>query len=416
MRSARDRFVIEHLRLASDARTAEHRSAGRRTEGSVARRADASAEPPRKGRLQIERKKLPQYGLNCAGLSNTEFTEELERTTQCWPMWIRLAVTGVAFASTYLLQIPLEREVPGEPFLLFFLVVIGTTLFFGRSVGFVAVGLSTVLSVLFFEPRGALVLHHAVDLVKIEIHALLACGCVLAFSRLTKMLIASSDETEAHKRQDKSKSILLSEVVHSVANNFAAVAVLISLKSASISDREARAVLDEAIEQVNVMGRVHRRLRAAGAVVSLDSEQFFRGLCGISKIAIRGRPLSIECNADRHSLCMDQAVLLGLIVNELVTNAIKHAFPNGRAGRVRVGFEALGHQLRLSVEDDGVGLGGGRQGDTGIGQDLIAGLSGQLGADLEVTSSGSGSAFHLAIPCSISADPTPLPKSVELLH
>jgi two-component sensor histidine kinase len=59
----------------------------------------------------------------------------------------------------------------------------------------------------------------------------------------------------------------------------------------------------------------------------------------------RGRPLSVECRA----LSMDQAVLLGLIINELVTNAIKHALPGGRAGHIRISFEALGSQLRLAV-------------------------------------------------------------------
>ena len=339
------------------------------------------------------------------------------RATLHWPLWVRLAVTGAAFASTYLLQIPLEHAVPGEPFLLFFLVLIGATLLFGRSVGFVGVVLSTLLSALFFEPHGTLLLDHAADLVKVELYAILATGCVFAFSRLAKALIASSHETEALKNLDKSKSILLSELVHGVANNFAAVAALITLRSASISDTEAKAALDEAIEQVSVMGRVHRRLRAGGAGVSLDSEQFFRELCGDLEASMtRGRPLSIECKADSRPLCMDQAVLLGLIVNELVTNAIKHAFPDGRVGRVSVGFEALGGQLRLCVQDDGVGFADRNRRDTGIGQDLIAGLSDQLGAELEVQSNGSGSSFHLSVPYVNPAQFGPSPKSAELLH
>ena len=113
---------------------------------------------------------------------------------------------------------------------------------------------------------------------------------------------------------------------------------------------------------------------------------------------------------------MDQAVLLGLIVNELVTNAIKHAFPDGRVGRVSVGFEALGGQLRLCVQDDGVGFADRNRRDTGIGQDLIAGLSDQLGAELQVQSNGSGSSFHLSVPYVNPAQFGPSPKSAELLH
>ena len=78
------------------------------------------------------------------------------RTTHSWPLLVRLAVTGAALAATWIIQIPIEREVPGEPFLPFFLVVIASTLAFGANVGFASVALSTVLSLLFFAPAGTL--------------------------------------------------------------------------------------------------------------------------------------------------------------------------------------------------------------------------------------------------------------------
>jgi two-component sensor histidine kinase len=94
---------------------------------------------------------------------------------------------------------------------------------------------------------------------------------------------------------------------------------------------------------------------------------------------------------------MDQAIVLGLIVNELVTNAVKHAFPCGRAGRVRIGFEALEDQLRLTVEDDGVGIGP-PNATEGQGQDLVRGLLQQVDGKLEVESSSRGSLFRISIP------------------
>ena len=208
--------------------------------------------------------------------------------------------------------------------------------------------MTTVLSFPFFEPTGSLALHHAADLVKVEVYAILATAGVFALARYRDALNAS------FKRAEEKKSLLFSELAHGVANNFAAIAALISLKSLSMGNFKARAVLDEAIEQIKVMGRVHARLRAGDQEALLDSEEFFGELCNDLRASVAcGRSVSIECKADSLPISMDQASSLGLIVNELVTNAIKHAFPHGRTGRIRVAFEAFKGELRLRVEDDG---------------------------------------------------------------
>jgi hypothetical protein len=77
------------------------------------------------------------------------------RTIQSWPLWVRLAITGVALGTAHIFQMPLERHWSGEPFLLFLLVVIGTTLCFGAAVGFISVAASTFLSLYFFHPVGS---------------------------------------------------------------------------------------------------------------------------------------------------------------------------------------------------------------------------------------------------------------------
>jgi len=324
---------------------------------------------------------------------------------QRWPLWVRVTATGVAVAAAYLIQIPLEREIPGEPFLLFLLVVIGATLAFGKTTGFAGVAMTTVLSIRFFEPTATFALHNAVDLIKIEVFAILATVCVFALAHYHYALNASL------KRAEEKKSLLFSELAHGVANNFAAIAALISLKSLSVKDPRARAVLDEAIEQVKVMGRVHARLRAGDQEALVHSEQFFGELCNDLKASLApDHPVSIECKADSLPMCMDQATSLGLIVNELVTNSIKHAFPNGRSGRIRVAFEVLKVELRLCVEDDGVGFRPRMRKDTGMGQDLVSGLADQLAGHLEVTSTSSGSSFRLSVPF---ASPVPSTRSEQ---
>ena len=168
-----------------------------------------------------------------------------------------------------------------------------------------------MLSVFFFEPVGSCALWHAVDLIKIELYALVATCSVIAFAHLGNMVIAAWANTESLKRLNESKSILLRELAHSVANN-----------------------------------------------------------------------------------------LVALIVNELVTNAIKHAFPNGRSGCIRVRFEALeNNQLQLRVEDDGIGIVVHHpQRNGGLGQELVKGLAHELGGHLEVkTSERGGSTFILCM-------------------
>ena len=311
-----------------------------------------------------------------------------------WPVWIRVALTLVVIVAAYLLQIPLEREIPGEPFLLFFLVVLSATFAFGAITGFVAVATTTALSVPFFEPAGTFALDHAADLVKVEVYAVVATASTFALARYCEALNASL------KQAEQTKSLLISELAHGVANNFASIAALINLKSRTVKDSHARAVLAEAIEQVKVMGRVHARLRAGDREALVDSGEFLAELCNDLRVSVaRGRLVSIDCKADSLAIGMQQATSLGLIVNELVTNAIKHAFPNGRAGRIAVTFEVLKNELRLSVDDDGAGFCPRGRKDAGLGQELVSGLANQLGGHLEVASTTAGSSFRLSVPC-----------------
>ncbi|HEY7548311.1 MAG TPA: sensor histidine kinase [Hyphomicrobiaceae bacterium] len=162
------------------------------------------------------------------------------------------------------------------------------------------------------------------------------------------------------------------------------------------------------------MARVHRRLWARDQDVSLDSAAYVRELCDDLGEMTHGRPIVIECQAGSRPLGMQQAVLLGLILNELVTNAVKHAFPANRAGRIRVRLEVLGTQLRLSVEDDGVGFDrSARNGaDMGQGQALLLGLAHELGGGLEVQSTRSGSSFRMTFTPTSPASPAPAAVTV----
>jgi two-component sensor histidine kinase len=317
-----------------------------------------------------------------------------------WPWWARLSVTAAALAIAYVFQIPLGREAPGEPFLLFFLVVISAALAFGRGVGLLAVGLSTFLSFFFFESNGSFPLHHAADLVRIELYALLAAASVVGLARLAAALIAADETARALERSEHANSVLLRELAHRVANNFASVASLIRRKASLVDDADARSVLNEAVEQVMVLARVHSRLRPEKDQGSLDSKGFMEELCADLQASVApGRPLAVECKAVSSPLGLAEAIPLGLIVNELVTNAVKHAFPDGRAGTIRVRLERAGTRLCLCVDDDGLPLGAGRgEEGTGLGLDLVRALAQQLDGRLEVAPTRTRGKFCVEFP------------------
>ena len=95
------------------------------------------------------------------------------------PLWMRVAIASLAVVGAYLFQIPIATAVPGEPFLLFFAVVGGCSLAFGRAIGFFTVALTSLLSLPFFEPGNSLYISNAADLIEVELYAFLSAGTVL---------------------------------------------------------------------------------------------------------------------------------------------------------------------------------------------------------------------------------------------
>ena len=115
----------------------------------------------------------------CVGASRV--LQEL-RAIRCWPLWIRVALMWAGRGASYLVQIATLWDWPGEPFLLFLLVVIGTTLCFGTRLGLISAALSVFLSLYFFEPVDSPTLRYASDLNKISLYAIIAFGCVAGFA------------------------------------------------------------------------------------------------------------------------------------------------------------------------------------------------------------------------------------------
>jgi len=211
------------------------------------------------------------------------------------------------------------------------------------------------------------------------------------------------------------KEALLHEVNHRVKNSLQLVSSLLTLQASRAPDPGLRAALGDARARIGVVARLHQRLYQAGMHGRVDLVGFLGDFCTDTAAALgmdRGRRvrLAFEPPAARELLLpIDRAVPLVLVVSELLTNALKYAFPPGHAGgTVRVALPPPppegegGAVLAVLVEDDGVGLPEGFDpAATGsVGMRVVCTLARQLGAELRIGKgvSGTGAAFELRMP------------------
>lgn len=154
------------------------------------------------------------------------------------------------------------------------------------------------------------------------------------------------------------KTVLLREVHHRVKNNLAVISSLLSMK-ADLTDRpEARAALDESQKRVRSIELIHEQLYGNDRLDRIDFVEYTQQLLQELRAALIAEPGRIAFRAQLQpvDLGLDRAVPCALILNELVSNAVKHAFPDGRRGEVRIGMRETDQGLlELTIEDDGVG-------------------------------------------------------------
>jgi predicted ATPase/two-component sensor histidine kinase len=186
------------------------------------------------------------------------------------------------------------------------------------------------------------------------------------------------------------KDALLKEVHHRVKNNLQLISSLLSLQAARITDPAVVELLTDSRNRIRSMSLVHENLYQAGNFSKISMASHIQSLCVHLSHAYEAASQHTEFTIEVSDLCLDinQAITCGLIVNELVSNALKHAFPDKRAGRVRVELRPLdGHRLVLVVSDDGVGLPLGldlaRVGSLGL--QLVHDLTDQLHGTVEVS-------------------------------
>lgn len=199
--------------------------------------------------------------------------------------------------------------------------------------------------------------------------------------------LAEEEVRQARDRFEKlasERALLLREVNHRVGNSLQLITSLLQIQANASASPETKAALQSAMTRVLAVGEVHRRLYTSEDIQSVSLDQYLAALVddlrrsseddGLSQLTLHAEPLDLD---------PDRAVAIGVIVNELVINALKYAYPASR-GPIRVGLQRVnGRRALLSVEDDGVGLGThSTPHSTGLGQRIVSAMAQKLNAEV----------------------------------
>ena len=218
-----------------------------------------------------------------------------------------------------------------------------------------------------------------------------------------RLLLAVADVTEARDKAlvaeelERTKAMLVSEVEHRVANSLQIIASILMQSARSVQSEEARGHLTDARQRVMSIAALQRQLAESGAA-SVDLAPYLSQLCasiGASMIYDH-KQLTLLATVAPQTVAAAVSVSLGLVVTELVINALKHAYPDNRRGCVRVEYSVDGAKWTLSVCDDGIGMPK-APGEikSGLGTSIVRALAKQLGAEVTVVDMAPGTRVSL---------------------
>ena len=199
------------------------------------------------------------------------------------------------------------------------------------------------------------------------------------------------------------KTVLLKEVHHRVKNNLAVIAGLLGMQADAISDSRAGIALAESQQRVASMALIHEYLYSTEHLDRVNFGKYIDELAHelCSTYALQPELIRVVLEAEDIDLGVHRAIPCGLILNELFSNALKYAFPEGRSGTVTVQFSRLeSGDLTLSVSDDGVGIPAGMdwENSQSVGLRVVRILARQIDGRLTLSRTGGGTTFEIVFP------------------
>jgi two-component sensor histidine kinase len=284
----------------------------------------------------------------------------------------RYAITALIVLVFFAIRLGLPLS--GAPFLLFIPPVFLASLLFDRGSGFLATALSTPLAVYFFiGPDAGFVAANAL------MPTLLYIAICVTIAAMTEALRQAVERARA---AEQGKDVLFRELSHRAKNDFSTITSMLHLQARAQSEPAAQEALQDAVRRVNVITSAYAQLTPDERKGLLPIRDYLGELTRTLGDALRGlRPIAIRFRGDAIDVPAEDAIRVGLIVNELATNAFKYAFPDQRDGTVDVSlYDRGGGELEIEVTDDGVGFGADAK--DGLGSKLVRLLVQQLGGTM----------------------------------
>jgi len=225
----------------------------------------------------------------------------------------------------------------------------------------------------------------------------------LAFLQGTANLLGMAIERDRHERSLKAalerQEVLLKEMSHRVKNSLMIVSSMLQLQASAVGDPALTPYLEEAAHRVSAVAKAHDQLFQGSHVERLDLGKYVEAVC--KDLAAGVAQCVIHTDAQHEiEISTDRAISAALIVNELITNGAKYAYPDGAGGKIWVKVARIGDTVSISVRDEGAGLPPGfdRDKPKGLGMRIITAFVAQLGGTLEINARQPGTEFVVTIP------------------
>jgi chemotaxis protein methyltransferase CheR len=219
---------------------------------------------------------------------------------------------------------------------------------------------------------------------------------LLAIEDVTERSRLEQERAAAHERI----ATWLQELGHRIRNSLQIIVSIVSLEARNHKSGQGKAALERVLHRIAALGRFYSAWGATSSAEEVDAATYLEALCRDLIASVhqeKGISIALQTDIESEPLPVDRAIPLGLIVNELVTNAVKYAFPSETKGTVAVTLKRTPGELRLTVSDDGRGIAR-RRTDSGVGGRLVEAFAQQLGGHIERESGNKGTSVSVTLP------------------